>query len=50
MKIAKRGKLYKQRNQLKKALEDPLEEILKRRVCKRKVDSTVDGDPKRPKV
>ena len=50
MEIAKRGKLYKQRDQLGEALEDPLKEISKRRVYKRKMDSTVDKDPKRPKV
>jgi hypothetical protein len=48
--IAKKSKLYKQRDQLRKALEDLSEEILKRRVCKRKVDSTIDRNPKRSKV
>jgi len=48
--IAKRGKPYKQGDQLGKALEDLLEEILRRRVRKRKVDPTIDRDPKRSKV
>jgi len=48
--IAKRSKLYKQGDQLGKALEDLLEEILRRRVRKRKVDPTIDRDPKRSKV
>ena len=48
--IAKRNKLYKQGDQLGKALEDLLKEILRRRVRKRKVDPTVDRDPKRSKV
>jgi len=48
--IAKRNKLYKQGDQLGKALEDLLEEILRRRVHKKKVDSTIDRDPKRSKV
>jgi len=48
--IAKRSKLYKQGDQLGKALEDLLEEILRRRVYKKKVDLTVDRDPKRSKV
>ena len=48
--IAKRSKPYKQGDQLGKALEDLLEEILRRRVYKRKVDPTVDRDPKRSKV
>ena len=48
--IAKRSKPYKQGDQLGKALEDLLKEILRRRVYKRKVDSTVDRDPKRFKV
>ena len=48
--IAKRSKLYKQGDQLRKALEDLLEEILKKRVYKKKVDPTIDRDPKRSKV
>jgi hypothetical protein len=48
--IAKRSKPYKQGDQLGKALEDLLEEILRRRVRKRKADPTVDRDPKRSKV
>jgi len=48
--IVKGGKLYKQGDQLGKALEDLLEEILRRRVRKRKVDSTINRDPKRSKV
>jgi len=48
--IAKRSKPYKQGDQLGKALEDLLEEILRRRVCKRKVDLTINRDPKRSKV
>jgi len=48
--IAKRSKPYKQGDQLGKALEDLLEEILRRRVYKRKVNSTIDRDPKRSKV
>jgi len=48
--IAKRSKLYKQGDQLGKALEDLLEEILRRRIRKRKVDPTIDRDPKRSKV
>jgi deoxycytidylate deaminase len=48
--IAKRSKLYKQRDQLKKVLEDLSEEILRRKVCKRKVDSTINKNPKRFKV
>jgi len=48
--IAKRSKLYKQGDQLGKALEDLLKEILRRRVRKRKVDFTIDRDPKRSKV
>jgi len=48
--IAKRSKPYKQGDQLGKVLEDLLEEILKRRVYKRKVDPTIDRDPKRSKV
>ena len=48
--IAKRSKLYKQGDQLGKALEDLSKEILKRRVCKRKVDPIINRDPKRPKV
>ena len=48
--IAKRSKLYKQGDQLGKALEDLLEEILRRKVYKRKVDPTVDRAPKRSKV
>jgi len=50
IKIAKRSKPYKQGDQLGKALEDLLEEILRRKVRKRKVDPTVDRDPKRSKV
>jgi len=48
--IAKRNKPYKQGDQLGKALENLLEEILRRKVRKRKVDSTIDKDPKRSKV
>jgi len=48
--IAKRSKPYKQGDQLGKALEDLLEEILRRRVRKRKVDPTINRDPKRFKV
>jgi len=48
--IAKRNKPYKQGDQLGKALEDLSEEILRRRVYKRKVDSIIDRDPKRFKV
>ena len=48
--IAKRNKPYKQGDQLGKALEDLLEEILRKRIRKRKVDSTIDRDPKRFKV
>jgi len=48
--IAKRSKPYKQGDQLGKALEDLLEEILRRRIYKRKVDPTIDRDPKRSKV
>ena len=48
--IAKRSKLYKQRDQLKKALKNLLKEILRRRVYKRKVDFTIDKNPKRFKV
>ena len=48
--IAKRSKPYKQKNQLGKILEDLLKEILRRRVYKKKVDFTVDRDPKRSKV
>jgi len=48
--IAKRNKPYKQGDQLGKALEDLLEKILRRRVRKRKVNSTIDRDPKRSKV
>ena len=48
--IAKRSKPYKQGDQLGEVLEDLLEEILRRRVYKRKVDPTVDRDPKRSKV
>jgi len=48
--IAKRCKPYKQGDQLGKALEDLLKEILRRRVYKKKVDSTIDRDPKRSKV
>jgi len=48
--IAKRGKPYKQGDQPGKALEDLLKEILRRRVRKRKVDPTIDRDPKRSKV
>jgi len=49
IKIAKKGKLYKQRDQLKEALEGLLEEISKRRVYKRNVDYTRDRDSKKPK-
>jgi len=48
--IVKRSKSYKQGDQLGKALEDLLEEILRRRVRKRKVDPIVNRDPKRSKV
>jgi len=48
--IAKRSKLYKQGDQLGKVLEDLLKEILRRRVYKRKIDPTIDRDPKRSKV
>jgi len=48
--IAKRSKPYKQGDQLGKALEDLSEEILRKRVHKRKVDPTIDRDPKRSKV
>ena len=48
--IAKRSKLYKQGDQLRKALKDLSEEILGRRVYKRKVDFTIDKNPKRFKV
>jgi len=48
--IVKRSKLYKQGDQLGKALEDLSEEILRKRVYKRKVDPTIDRDPKRSKV
>ena len=44
IKIAKRGKLYKQRNQLKEVLENPLKEILRRMVRKRKADYTRNRD------
>jgi len=47
--IAK-SKPYKQGDQLGKVLEDLLEDILRRRVYKRKADPTVDRDPKRFKV
>jgi hypothetical protein len=40
IKIAKRGKLYKQKDQLEKALKNLLKEILKRIVYKRKADYT----------
>jgi hypothetical protein len=49
IKIAKRGKLYKQRDQLKEVLKNPSEEILRRIVYKRKVDYTKDRDFKKPK-
>ena len=42
IKIAKRGKLYKQRDQLKEALENLSKEILRRIVHKRKADYTKD--------
>jgi len=48
--IAKRSKPYKQGDQLGKALKDLLKEILRRRVYKRKVNPTIDRDPKRSKV
>ena len=48
--IAKRSKPYKQGDQLEKALEDLLKEILRRRVYKKKVNPTIDRDPKRFKV
>jgi len=48
--IAKRSKPYKQGDQLGKALEDLLEKILRKRVHKKKVDPTIDRDPKRSKV
>jgi hypothetical protein len=48
--IAKRSKPYKQGDQLGKALEDLSEEILRKRVYKRKVNPTIDRDPKRSKV
>ena len=48
--IAKRSNPYKQGDQLGKALENLLEEILRRRVRKRKVDPTINRDPKRSKV
>jgi hypothetical protein len=49
MEIAKRGKPYKQGDQLGEALEDLLEEISRRIVRKRKVDYTKDGDSKKSK-
>jgi hypothetical protein len=49
IKIAKRGKLYKQRDQLKKALKNLLEKILRRIVYKRKADYTKDKNFKKPK-
>ena len=48
--IATRSKPYKQGDQLEKTLEDLLEEILRRRVRKRKVNPTINRDPKRSKV
>ena len=48
--IAKRSKLYKQGDQLGKALKDLLEEILRRKVYKRKVNLIIDRDPKRFKI
>jgi len=47
--IAKKGKLYKQRDQLREALEGLLEEILRKRVCKRNANYTRDRDFKKPK-
>jgi hypothetical protein len=49
IKIAKRGKPYKQRDQPEKALENPSEEILRRIVYKRKADYTKNRDFKKPK-
>jgi hypothetical protein len=49
IKIAKRGKLYKQRDQPKEALENPSEKILRRIVYKRKADYTKNRDFKKPK-
>ena len=48
--IAKRNKPYKQGDQLRKALKNLLEEILRKRVYKRKVDPIINRDPKRSKV
>jgi len=48
--IAKRSKPYEQGDQLGKALEYLLKEILRRRVYKRKINSTINRDPKRSKV
>ena len=49
MEIAKRGKPYKQGDQLGEILEDLLEEILRRIVYKRKAGYTRDGDSKKSK-
>ncbi|XTI91396.1 hypothetical protein V2W45_1247548, partial [Cenococcum geophilum] len=48
--IAKRGKLYKQGDQLKEALEDLLEELLRERLYKRKKNYTINRAPKKHKA
>ena len=50
MEIAKRGKLYKQGDQLGEALEDPSEELSGERSRKRKKNYTVNGAPKKHKA
>ena len=47
--IARRGKLYKQRDQPGEALDNYLEDLLRRGTGKRKVNYTVDGASKKLK-
>jgi len=47
--IAWRGKLYKQRDQPGEALDDYLEDLLRRGTYKRMVDCTIDGASKKLK-